>query len=54
MLAPEGPLLHRPWNSNRNPEKDDFAQMARIAAVAYKATAAGLWFRQNVTEGTRG
>ena len=39
MLAPEGLLLHRPWNSNRNPEKDDFAQMARIAAVAYKATA---------------
>jgi hypothetical protein len=39
ILAPEGLLLHRPWNSNSNPEKDNFAQMARIAAVAYKATA---------------
>jgi hypothetical protein len=39
MLAPEGLLLLRPWNSNSNPEKDDFAQMARVAAVAYKATA---------------
>lgn len=37
VLAPEGLLLHRPCNSNS--EKDDFAQMARIAAVAYKATA---------------
>jgi hypothetical protein len=54
VLAPEGLLLHRPWNSNSNPEKDDFAQMARIAAVAYKATAAGLWVRRDVTEGTRG
>jgi hypothetical protein len=39
VLAPEGLLLHRPCNSNSNSEKDDFAQMARIAAVAYKATA---------------
>jgi hypothetical protein len=39
VLAPEGLLLHRPCSSNSNPEKDGFAQMARIAAVAYKATA---------------
>ena len=54
VLAPEGLLVHRPRSSNSNPEKADFAQMARIAAVVYKATAAGLWFRREVTEGTRG
>jgi hypothetical protein len=37
VLSPEGLLVHRPCNSNS--QKDDFAQMARIAAVAYKATA---------------
>ena len=39
VLSPEGLLVHRPCGSNSNPEKDDFAQMARVAAVAYKATA---------------
>jgi hypothetical protein len=39
VLSPEGLLVHRPCGSNSNPEKDNFAQMARIAAVAYKATA---------------
>jgi hypothetical protein len=38
VLSPEGLLVHRPCGSKSNPEKDDFAQMARIAAVAYKAT----------------
>jgi hypothetical protein len=54
MLAPEGLLVHRPRSSNRNPEKADFAQMVRIVAVVYKAPAAGLWFRRDVTEGARG
>jgi hypothetical protein len=39
VLSPEGLLVHRPCGSNSNPEKDNFAQMARVAAVAYKATA---------------
>ena len=39
VLSPEGLLVHATNQSDTNEQKDHFAKVARIAAVAYKATA---------------